>query len=85
MPCAAHTSYMGWRAYKTFQPAVSLVARHCYLFGGLYGQAGWSLGHNNNYRQRKKTYIKLVKKKVLVKLVANIYYIDLNYYRKDKF
>jgi hypothetical protein len=30
-------------------------------------------------------YIKLVQKKALVKLVVNIYYIDLNYYRKDKF
>jgi len=47
MPCATHTSRMGWRAYKTFQPAVSPVARHCYLFGGLYGQVGWSLRHNN--------------------------------------
>jgi len=37
---------MGWRAYKTFQPAVSPVARHCYLFGGLYAQVGWSLGPN---------------------------------------
>jgi len=38
---------MGWRAYKAFQPAVLPVAGHCYLFGGLYGQVGWSLGHNN--------------------------------------
>src|ERR1700733_13424582 len=38
--------HMGWRAYKTFQPAVSPVARHCYLFGGLYAQVGWSLGPN---------------------------------------
>jgi len=37
---------MGCRAYKTFQLAVSSVARHCYLFGGLYGQVGWSLRHN---------------------------------------
>jgi hypothetical protein len=35
---------MGWRAYKTFQPAVSPVAGHYYLFGGMYGQVGWSLG-----------------------------------------
>jgi hypothetical protein len=35
---------MGWRAYKAFQPAVPLVAGHCYLFGGLYGQVDWSLG-----------------------------------------
>ena len=38
---------MGWRAYKTFQPAVSPVIRHYYLFGGLYAQVGWSLGPNN--------------------------------------
>ena len=44
MLCATYTSRIGWRAYKTFQPAVSPVARHCYLFGGLYGQVGWSLG-----------------------------------------
>ena len=46
---------MGWRAYKTFQPAVSPVARHCYLFGGLFGQVGWSLGHNIHIRTPKKS------------------------------
>jgi hypothetical protein len=40
IPCATHTSCMGWRAYKTFQPAVSPVARHYYLFRCLYGQVG---------------------------------------------
>ena len=44
MPCATHTSYMGWRAYKTFPTSSLPVARHCYLFEGLYGQVGWSLG-----------------------------------------
>ena len=44
MPCATHTSRMGWRAYKTFPISSLPVARHCYLFGGLYGQVGWSLG-----------------------------------------
>ena len=34
MPYATHTLYIGWRAYKTFQPAVHPVAGHCcYLFG----------------------------------------------------
>jgi hypothetical protein len=28
---------IGWRAYKTFLTSSLLVARHCYLFGGLYG------------------------------------------------
>jgi len=43
MPCATHTSRIGWRAYKTFQPAARPVARHCcYLFGGLYGRVGWA-------------------------------------------
>ena len=42
-------------------------------------------GNKDSYRRRKKTYIKLVKKKVLVKLVANIYYIDLNRRKKDEF
>jgi hypothetical protein len=39
---------MGWRAYKTFPTSSLPVARHCYLFGGLFGQVGWSLGHNKD-------------------------------------
>jgi len=42
-------------------------------------------GDKNNHRRRKKTYIKLVKKKALVELAANICYIDLNRRRKDEF
>ena len=40
MRCATHTCGMGWRAYKTFQPAVRPVAGHCcYLFS-----FAWSSG-----------------------------------------
>jgi len=39
----------------------------------------------DNHRRRKKTHIKLVKKKALVELAANIYHTDLNRRRKDEF
>ena len=44
IPCATYTSRMDCRAYKTFPTGSLPVARHCYLFGGLYGQVGQSLG-----------------------------------------
>jgi len=43
-PCATHTSLWAGELIRRFQPAVPPVAGHCYLFGGLYGQVGWSLG-----------------------------------------
>jgi len=42
-------------------------------------------GDEDNRGRRKKTYIKLVKKKALVELAANIYHTDLNRRRKDEF
>ena len=57
MPCATHTSRMGWRAYKTF-PTSSLPSRETLLsFSGLCGQVGWSLGHNSDQLVLKERYI----------------------------